>query len=117
MTDRLQSRWLPWLAFTLLAAVAMWLILHAGRGLFFFGDEWAVILHRRGVTPFTILHPHNEHVIAIPVVVYKGLLQVFGMSSYTPFRVTVVLFHIVTCLALYAYARPRLGGPLRPERV
>ncbi len=105
----LDARWLPWVALAVLCAVAFWEIMRAGRGLFFFGDEWAVLLHRRGLSPDTFLRPHNEHVIAIPIAVYKLLLQVFGMTSYRPYQVAVALVHLITCVLLYLYARPRLG--------
>jgi hypothetical protein len=107
---RLDATWLAWLAFALLAVASIALILRAGRDLFFFGDEWAVLLHRRGLSLSTLMHPHNEHVIAVPVLTYKLLLAVFGMDSYTPYRVTVTLFHVGAAAALYAYARPRLGS-------
>ena len=106
---RLDTAWLPWLAFALLSFLAIGLIMRAGRDLFFFGDEWAVLLHRRGLSVADFMRPHNEHVIAVPVLTYKLLLAIFGMDSYTPYRLTVTLFHVGACAALYAYARPRLG--------
>src|SRR4051794_1344211 len=102
---RLDTAWLPWLAFGVLALISIALILRAGRDLFFFGDEWAVLRHRRGISLSPFMHPHNEHLIAVPVLPSNSLLQVFGMDSYTPYRVTVTLFHVGAGSALYAYAR------------
>ena len=94
---RVDTTWLPWLTFALLSLLAIGLIMRAGRDLFFFGDEWAVLLHRRGLSVADFMRPHNEHVIAVPVLTYKLLLAIFGMDSYTPYRLTVTLFHVGAC--------------------
>src|SRR3954452_23475781 len=100
----------PALALAVLCLLAFAVIMRAGRGLFFFGDEWAFILDRRGLSPSVFLSPHNEHPVVVGVITYKVLLAVFGLGSYRPYLVTVALFHLVTCVLVWVYAR-RLLGP------
>lgn len=102
----------PWLVLAALSVLAFAAILRAGRGLFFFGDEWAFMLTRRGVSPEVFFEPHNEHPVAVGVATFKVLLAVFGMSSYVPFQVMIALLHIATGVAVFLYARPRLGPHL-----
>src|SRR4051794_15435758 len=97
-------------ALAVLCAVALAVILHAGRNQSFRADDWEFLLHRRGTSPGTFLRPHVDHPSVLPVLVYKLLLQVFGMDSYTPFRVVVALAHVLTGVLIYLYARLRLGA-------
>jgi hypothetical protein len=85
------------------------LLLVLGSGLTFFQDEWDVILHRRGLTGDAYLRSHNEHLIVIPVVIYKGLLAAFGMESTMPFRIVATLLLLATSGLLFAYLRRRVG--------
>lgn len=102
----------PWLVLAALSVLAFAAIWRAGRGLFFFGDEWAFMLDRRGFSAEVFLEPHNEHPVAVGVITYKLLLAIFGMGSFAPFQVTIALFHIATGVVVYLYARRRLGPHL-----
>ena len=79
----------------LLAAGAMLLsgglLLHYLSRLTFWRDEWEILLHRRGWSVGTFLDPAVEHLIAIPILIYKLLLAVAGMDSPLPFQVVAVL--------------------------
>jgi hypothetical protein len=99
----------PWIALAALCVAALAAILYSGRGLFFFGDEWAFLLHRRGISTATFLNTHNEHPSTVPVAAYKLLLQLFGMTSYFPYRLAVALLHLATGVLVFLYARRRLG--------
>ncbi|MBE2317438.1 hypothetical protein DVA67_015755 [Solirubrobacter sp. CPCC 204708] len=102
----------PWLVLAALSVLAFVTIRRAADGLFFFGDEWAFLLHRRGVSLETFFAPHNEHPSAVPVFAYKAQLAVFGMTSVTPFQVLVALMHIATGIVVFLYARRRVGAHL-----
>jgi hypothetical protein len=73
-------------AFVVLLVLAFALILIETRGLSFFADEWDFLLDRRGMSARVLLTPHGPHLSLVPVLIYKALLQVFGSSSYLPFR-------------------------------
>lgn len=48
--------------------------------------------------------PIEQHWTALPVLLYQGLLRVFGLN-YTPFLVTVVLLHLTTASLLWMLMR------------
>ncbi len=91
------------------AVASVVLLLVLGSGLTFFQDEWDVILHRRGLGAGAYLRPHNEHLILIPVVIYKGLLAAFGMDSTMPFRVVATVLLLASAGLLFTYLRRRIG--------
>lgn len=74
------------LAFASLLVFAFVLILIETRGLSFYSDEWDFLLDRRGMSAHVLLSPHGPHLSLVPILIYKVLLQVFGASSYLPFR-------------------------------
>jgi hypothetical protein len=80
------------------------------RHLTFNGDDWVFVLDRRGTGPGVLLRPYNEHLMALPILGFKVLLQVFGGRSYAPFIALLLIVHAVACLLLYAVAR-RCVGP------
>jgi hypothetical protein len=93
-----------------LCAIAAGIILHAGRGLTFFYDEWNFILERRGISFATFLEPHGgDHPTVLPVAAYKAMLQVFGLGDYAPYRLMVLAVHLTCAVLLFVYARRRLG--------
>jgi hypothetical protein len=92
----------------LLVGFAMTLVLT--REMTFFQDTWAFLINRRELTLDTLLTPHNEHIVVIPVLIEQLLLRVFGMSSALPEYILLGLFLAVTALLLYVYLRRRVGG-------
>jgi len=82
---------------SLAGAFAFWAWLD--RGLWFFGDEWDFLLHRglayAPANPDSIWFPHNEHWSTLPVLLWRGLFNVFHLSSYWPYLVPVLLAQVV----------------------
>jgi hypothetical protein len=68
------------------------------------------VLGRRGGDLSTFLEPHNEHLSALPIAVYKLLLATAGMDDYGPYRLTVIGLHVVCVVLLFVYASRRVGG-------
>jgi hypothetical protein len=93
----------------LLMAVAALLIYRKGLGLTFFGDEWAFLMTRREWTIGTFLEPHNEHLSLVPVALYKLLFATVGIDDYAPYRVAVILVHLLCVMLLFAVVRRRVG--------
>jgi hypothetical protein len=100
---------LPWLALAALCAVTLAVVLRAGDGLFFYGDDWSFLLHRDGFSPDVFLAPHNEHPSAVPVTIFKLLLATAGLSHFTPYLLAIAVLHVAVGVLAYLYARPRLG--------
>jgi len=84
-------------------------IMWAGRGETFLADEWAFILNRREWTSEAFLRPHNEHLSALPVAVYKTLFVSVGLSEYWVYRLAVVLGHMACVALVFTIARRRIG--------
>jgi hypothetical protein len=101
-----------WLLFLALAIVACVLILTLASGLSFQGDEWAYIVLRR-LTVDGLLRPHNEHLAALHVLVYRGMVELIGIDSYFPYQVVLLLLHVTAAallLVLLSRHLPRAGA-------
>ena len=82
--------------------VAGVVLLWTYRGLSFFYDEWDFIQNRRAWNPAAFLEPHNEHLVLLPAFIFKVLFAVFGIGSYWPYAVVLVITHVACALVLYA---------------
>lgn len=100
-------RALPWIAASTAAVVAAVVILHAGQGLGFYWGEWDWIQHRRTGSLDDYLEPHNGHLVAVGVVVYKFVYALLGLDHYTTYRVAVLVAHLGCALLFFVYARRR----------
>jgi hypothetical protein len=101
-----------WFLFVALAVVASLLILTLASGLSFQGDEWAYIVLRR-LTIDGLLRPHNEHLAALHILVYRGMVELLGTDSYLPFQVVLVALHVTAAallLVLLSRYVPRIGA-------
>ncbi len=80
-----------------------------GSHLVFIGDDWNIVLYRRGISTGTFLDPYNHHLVAGLVAIYKVLLATFGLDSPAPFHVTATLIYLLAAVMLFAYVRRRAG--------
>jgi hypothetical protein len=93
----------------LVTLAAFVLILYLGRGEIFYFDEWNFVLDRRGHTAGAFLEPHNEHIVVVPVIIYKLLLQTSGLAHHWPYLMVLALMHLGVGLGVFLLIRPRLG--------
>ncbi|HEY0276997.1 MAG TPA: hypothetical protein VGC32_01890 [Solirubrobacterales bacterium] len=91
-----------------LAVAAVMLVL-AGWHLTYFQDTFDPLLYRRPWNADAFLTPWNEHIVAIPTLVTKVLLAIFGMSSSTPEQVFMGLTVLAAPVLLFAWMRRRVG--------
>lgn len=87
------------------AAIVAWY----SRHLTFSGDDWELVLMRRGHSASVFLTAHGQHLIAGPILVYKVLLHIFGASSYWPFMAVAITLDALCAALLYVLARRRIG--------
>lgn len=92
----------------LLLAGAAW-ILYIARDAQFWSDDFAFVIFRQGHAPHVLLGSFNGHFALFPIVSYKILLALFGMHHYWPYRVVVLIVHLVALVMVYAYTRRRVG--------
>jgi hypothetical protein len=75
----------------------------------FLADTWEFLINRRDPTLDTLLQPHNEHLVLIPVAITQLCLRVFGMSSAMPEYVVLTVLLLTTAALLYVYVKRRVG--------
>ena len=92
-------------AFAAAAAVIVW----AGRGLTFQSDDWTFIRTRLDSGVDVYLDPHNEHLSAIPVAVYKLLFATAGLDHHGAYRIVLLAAFLICAALVFAYGRPRVG--------
>jgi len=85
------------------------LLLYLGSKLTFLLDDWEFLLYRHGVNADSVLDPHGEHIVALPVLIYKALLATVGMGSALPYRVVSVCLFLLSAALLFVYLRRRVG--------
>ncbi|MGO9660073.1 MAG: hypothetical protein ACLP7F_17185 [Acidimicrobiales bacterium] len=92
---------------TLVGAFAFWAWLD--RGLWFFGDEWDFLV-RRGLfyapgSHRSIWSAHNEHWSTLPILLWRGLFNLFHLSTYWPYLVPLLLAQVVVMHLVWRLCR------------
>jgi hypothetical protein len=95
------------LGLALIGAGALTLVL--ASKMTFYADTWEFLIDRRDPTVDTLLQPHNEHLVVIPVLITQLFLRVFGMTSAAPEYVMLTIFLLATAGLLYVYVKRRVG--------
>jgi hypothetical protein len=90
-------------------ALSMILLLDWFSRMTFWRDEWDFLLHRTGWGPGTFFDPFVEQLLAIPILIYRVLVEVFGMDSPRPFQVVAVFLFALSVVMLFIYARRASG--------
>jgi hypothetical protein len=75
----------------------------------FLQDTWEFLINRRETTLDTVLAPHNEHIVAIPVLSEQLFLRAFGMTSARPEYILMTIGLLVTAVLFFIYVRRRVG--------
>jgi hypothetical protein len=99
----------PEIAFAALLVLGVALVMVETRGMSFFLDDWDFVLNRRGLSPHVLLTPHGPHLVLIPILVYKAILQIFGAGTYVPFRLLAAFDLVVLAAALEWVCRSLWG--------
>lgn len=98
-------------AFGVYLAVALPILIHLGSHYWFMGDEWAFFVGGSITDPAVLFRPIQSHWSTLPILIYRALYSVFGLHSYLPFQLCVILLHLTLCCLLRAIMR-RVGvGP------
>ncbi len=99
----------PGLLLAVAVACSGALLIALGSRLYFYIDDWDLLLHRPGFTVDAFLEPHVGHNDVSLVAIYKLLQETFGMDSITPYVVVAVLCFLASAVVLFAYLRVRVG--------
>jgi hypothetical protein len=90
-------------------------LLWAARDQWFDSDEWNFLAQRRLVGSAThtgIWDPHNRHWTTLGVLLYRLLYSVFGVRSYVPYVVVLILAHLLVAHLLWRLLRGVGVSPL-----
>ena len=75
----------------------------------FFADEWRMALQVERAQD--IVDPYNGHLSLTILSLYRGMLELFGFSTYVPYRVAGVVSLVSVPVAMFLTARGRVGAP------
>lgn len=99
-----------WLLFSAAALFSATAILWIAGDITFLSTDWALLLERRGLDAAVLLDPVNDHIAVAPVIIYKLLLELFGMDSARPFQAAAIATFLASAGLLFAWLRGRVGG-------
>jgi hypothetical protein len=105
----LRRRNAPILVFGAALAMATIVLVLAQWHVTFFQDTFAFLLDRQPWTPHSFLMPHNEHIVVLPVLITKVLLEVFGMTSNVPEQIAMGATLVAVAVLLFVWVRRRVG--------
>ena len=76
--------------------------------MWFYLDEWDFLANRTAFNVHDLFRAHNEHWVTLPVLVYRGMWWIFGLNSYRPYQLLIVLAHLGAALLVRTVMR-RVG--------
>ncbi len=86
-----------------LVAFVAWLIV--GRSSWFYIDEWDFIAGRKAGDLGDLFRPHNGHWTTLPVLTFRLLYWTFGLRTYLPYRVVIVVLYLAAGALLLVLMR------------
>jgi hypothetical protein len=87
-----------------------WWYLRVSRGHSFLRDDWQVA--ERSLSFGDLFEPYNGHLSVVPLAIYRVMLGEFGMETYTPERLLGSTSLLGLGVALFLFARSRVGAPV-----
>ena len=106
----LKSRQAPVVALAVISALASVWFLVLSDGEYFFSDEWSRFSLYPSLPIDWRFHGLNGHLVFLQVLLYQGLLEIFGGDSYLPFRLLCLMLQLSAVWLLFIYLRPRVSG-------
>jgi hypothetical protein len=76
------------------------LLLWWGRGGWFTFDDWDLLSQRTVGRAHDLFLPHGDHWSTLPILVYRLMWQLFGIRSYVPYQLLVILLHLAVAALL-----------------
>jgi hypothetical protein len=93
--------------FAVLGLVCGAVLLFLGRSLTFWFDDWTFVTFSG--SGWDYFRPHNEHLIALPLALFRATFAIVGLQSYLPFLVELIALHLLAVTAAYLLMRRRVG--------
>ena len=94
-------------------ALSLWINRHT----WFIGDDFAILTDRYfaasdGNWSQALLLPHNDHLVALPILVFIGLGNVFGLDNHLVYMLPAIFMHIAILLAVAIILKKRCTSTL-----
>ena len=106
---RIPAPRLALIAFVLLEAVALPILLNAGSRRWFFGDDWFFLV---ATSPRMLLKTNTYgHWVTLPILTYHLLWQWFGLRHFTAYLLVIIGLHLITAALVRAVMRRCGVGP------
>ena len=106
-----------YLAVSGIAVVSFVLSLWINRHTWFLGDDFAILTDRyfaaaEGNWSRALLLPHNDHLIALPALVFITLGHVVGLNNHLVYMLPAIFMHIAILFAIAIILRKRCASTL-----
>jgi hypothetical protein len=111
LADQLQKAAIGWACFGAASVAAIVLIGVEANGTTFSGDDWAYLyrLANQSLPSAMFDSPPGTYLVALPMLVYAALAELFGIDSYVPHRIAGLLLLVLAAGLLLEWARRRVG--------
>jgi hypothetical protein len=79
-------------------------LLWVNRQQWFLADEWNMLVERRlvgGDGKLGIWDAHNSHLAVLPTIVYRALFSLFGVRTYLPYLVVMIIMQLTAAWVLW----------------
>ena len=93
--------------FAVMGLVGGAVLLFLGRSLTFWFDDWTLVTFSG--SGWDYFRPHNEHLIALPLALFRATFAIVELKSYLPYLVELIVLHLLTVTAAYVLMRRRVG--------
>jgi hypothetical protein len=88
------------------------LLLYLSRGLTPLVDQWGYLYAYRSWSLETLLTPHNGHLMALSILLYKVMFSLFGVESQVPYQLVNYALSATVATLLFVLMRNRVGDLL-----
>ncbi len=88
------------------------LLLYLGRGMTPLVDQWGYAYAYRSWSLQTLLTPHNGHLMALSILLYKAMFGIFGLESQVPYQLVNYALSASVATLLFVLIRDRVGEVL-----
>jgi hypothetical protein len=100
-----------------IAMISFVLSLWINRTTWFLGDDFAILTNRyfaaaSGNWSKALFLPHNDHLIALPVLVFIGLGRIFGLDNHLVYMLPAIFMHIAILFAIAIILKKRCTSTL-----
>ena len=101
----------------IVALVSFALSLWINRTTWFLGDDFAILTNRYfaaadGNWSQALLPPHNDHLVALPVLVFIGLGNLVGLDNHLAYMFPAIFMHIAILFAVAIILKKRCTSTL-----